>query len=255
MSPHYTKIDSIIAKIQKFKIEPEFTIALNERQHRTQQVTLTNHVLLKKFVELIAFSQQARSESVKVLLDQKVFDEIFENYDCEVVAQLNPCVLVDNHWNRITAIRMQTKLFQIVMFARLLRKNDKILSILRESNIKSTISSESDIALFWDDFKLLKKELKEAKAPFIRETTTLLHYLLEMGYDCIKPDSAVIKAAQNIGIAPNGKITDTHLMTIVERFQRYSLERRIRPSVLDLYLLIEGRQTGAEKLVHRNYYP
>jgi hypothetical protein len=67
-----------------------------------------------------------------------------------------------------------------------------------------------------------------------------------MRYDCIKPDSAVMKVSKNLGIV-NKESGDINFTKTVRTIQEYSIERNLRPAVLDLYFLIEGRQTDANK--------
>jgi hypothetical protein len=82
--------------------------------------------------------------------------------------------------------------------------------------------------------------------PFLGNITTLLHLLLDMGYDCVKPDIILLKFANEIGITDKKKF--------VRILQEYSLLRNIRPSIIDLYLLIYGKQLGAKHFVNPEYY-
>ena len=45
-----------------------------------------------------------------------------------------------------------------------------------------------------------KLSLEKHKIPFLRSTTTLLHFLLDSGYDCVKPDSVIMDVANYISI-------------------------------------------------------
>ena len=247
------KIDNIIKKVNKFKIEETFDKDYKERENRKIITLKSESELLKTFVRLIAFSQQAKSDLVKQLIDKRTFDKVFDNYNIDKVVKLNPCDLVDKYWEECTVIRQRTKFFQIVMFARLIKKNKKVLQLLTKPNLPISVKKEKDIDDFWTGFKELQDSLKEVKAPFLRETTTLLHFLLDTGYYCVKPDSAVMKSALKIGIVDKAT-GETNLITTVKELQKYALLRNIKPAVLDLYLLIDGKQKEAEKLVNPKYY-
>lgn len=104
---------------------------------------------------------------------------------------MNPCDLVDEYWERIGGIRQQAKLFHIVSLARKIKKIGSFNKLLTETEIPKTIKSENDINNFWIGFKKLKKIMEINKVPFFRSTTSLLHFLLETGYDCVKPDLVI----------------------------------------------------------------
>lgn len=82
--------------------------------------------------------------------------------------------------------------------------------------------------------------------PFMGNITTLLHMLLEMGYDCIKPDRILLKFANEVGISNKKRF--------VRVLQEYSLYKNIKPSIVDLYLLIYGGQLSAKHFVKPEYY-
>ncbi len=224
-----------------------------ERNSRIAPETLTDEKLLEIFTTLIAFSGQAPSDRVKPLIEAKVFDEIFENFNVSKVAGLNPCELVDKYWDRITPIRYQTKLFQVVMFARRIRKIGSLSKLLTESEIPTRLNSKLDIDEFWKGFDKLQNTLKSHKVSYLRETTTLLHYLLDTGYDCAKPDLVVMKVAKKIGIVDNDK-GDKNFRKAVRFLQEYSLDRNLRPSIVDLYFLIDEGQKQARRFVSDDYY-
>ena len=247
------QIDAIIDRVTKFKIEPNFSIEFNKRTENRPPETLSKNELLEIFVRLISFSQQAISKKVKVLIENKIFDETLDNYDVDKVAKMNPCDLVEKHWSKVTGIRQQTKFFQIVMFSRLIQKDNTVLELLTNPPVPKTIKSEADIKDFWRGFKTLQQKLKLSKTPFLRETTTLLHFLLDVGYDCIKPDSAVMKASKKIGLVESETGEKNYIKTVAF-IQNYALKEGIRPSIIDLYLLIEGKQTDASQLVDKTYY-
>jgi len=139
------------------------------------------------------------------------------------------------------------------MFSRLIQKDNTVLELLTTPPIPKTIKSESDIKEFWSGFKILQQKLKSTNTPFLRETTTLLHFLLDIGYDCIKPDSAVMKASKKIGIVES-ETGEKNLIKTVKFIQNYALKKDLRPCTIDLYLLIAGKQTEASLLVDKIFY-
>ena len=62
-----------------------------------------------------------------------------------------------------------------------------------------------------------------------------------------------MKVAKKIGIVKkeNG---DANLIQTVRAIQEYSIDRNIRPSVIDLYFLIDEGQLGAKKFVKNEFY-
>lgn len=249
----FAKIDQIIDCINAYKIEPAFSKEVSDRKNRTAPNELTDQNLLEIFTTLIAFSGQAPSDRVRLIIDTRVFYEIFENFDVTKVASLNPCDLVDKYWDKVSPIRYQTKLFQIVMFARRIKKIGSLSSLLTQSGIPSSINSADDIESFWKGFDSLQNHLKQFKVSYLKETTTLLHYLLNSGYDCVKPDSVVMKAAKKIGIVENEK-GEKNFRKTVKTLQEYCIDRKLRPSIVDLYFLIDEGQKEAKKFVQSDFY-
>lgn len=246
MIKHFRTIDKIIDKIDKLSKTKEFFKEVKRRNSLHPPKTISDERLLENFTTLIAFGGQARSDKVKEIIDAKIFNEVLFDFNIAKVAKSNPCDLIDKHWNRISSIRYQTKVFQLVMFARRIQRIGNLPSLIINSQIPKRIAEKKDIDEFWIRFKKLKKELKNHKVSHLSETTTLLHYLLDAGYDCVKPDSAVMKAAEKIGIVEKS-FTDTKLQYTVRVLQEYGLYKKLRPSIIDLYLLIEGEQKAAVK--------
>ena len=99
----------------------------------------------------------------------------------------------------------------------------------------------------------LEKIFKQKKIPFFQSTTSLLHFLLDAGYDCIKPDLVVMKVASKIKIVDSEK-GDKNFRATVRKIQQYSLDRNIRPTIVDFYFLIDEGQRGAKKFVTNDSY-
>ena len=245
-------INKMIELVDKHKL-PIFDDHFERRKNETE-VDLTNHnALLRHLAILVVYSQQAQSKSVGKVIESDALENAFLQFNVSEVSKLNPCDVVEEHWQNIKGIRQQTKVFQIVMLA---RKIPEISSLLVDSGIPKQIKSIAELETFWVDFKSLKKELKSISAPFFRETTSLLHLLTSLGYDCVKPDSAVLKAARQLGFLTTEKPKDKDLIQVVKTIQSYSINtKRIKPpSVLDLYLLVHGKQTEAAEFVSSEYY-
>lgn len=250
---YFQKIDKIIADIDSFKMDPAFSQEMKNRNLRKAPKELTDEQLLEIFTTLIAYSGQAPSDKVKQVLDAGIFRVMLENFDVHKVALMNPCQLVDDYWDQVSPIRYQTKLFQMVMFARRIKKIGSLASLLTKSEIPTTLQSETDIELFWRGFDRLQLSMKKAKVSYLKETTTLLHYLLATGFDCVKPDLVVMKVAQKIGIV-DGKKGDKNFRKAVRFLQEYCLQRGIRPAIIDLYFLIDEGQREAKRFVHPDFY-
>lgn len=249
----YLKIDEIIVNINKFKNEPKFTNEVNLRKKRKVSESYTNNEIIKIFIELIAYSQNSNSKLVEEIIDSGIFKEIFAGFDINEIVKMNPCDLADKYWVKIKGIRQQTKLFQIVTLARKINKIGAFNKILTETDIPKKINTKDDVEQFWKGFKKLKKIMTENKIPFFRSTTSLLHLLLTLGYDCVKPDLVVMKVAKKIGIVD--KVTgEKNLIKTVRTVQEYSVVKNIRPAVVDLYFLIDEGQRSAIKFVDDNFY-
>ena len=88
--------------------------------------------------------------------------------------------------------------------------------------------------------------------PFFKQSTSLLHFLLHIGYDCIKPDVIIMKVAKELGIVSSN--SEKEKLQVVRFVQLYSISRRMRPSIVDFYLLIYGGQRWAKQFVHPSFY-
>src|SRR5450830_1592273 len=247
----YPELDRIAAAIQRHA-KPELIQELRGREGREVSGSLSDSVLLEKLAQIIAYSQGAKSKLVDKMLKEGCFNVAFAGFDIDKVSEMNPCLVVDSHWNFISSIRQKTKIFQIVMAARSIKKNGGLCQLWNESEIPTRIHTLADIENFWRGFETLQSALKLVDVPFLHSTTSLLHFMLHIGYDCIKPDTIVVQVAQRLKMGSGN--TDKQLKDIVQIVQQYALRRKIRPSLVDLYMLIDGRQTWAEDFVDPTYY-
>ncbi|NRT13654.1 hypothetical protein [Flavobacterium sp. 14A] len=249
----YRKIDLLIETIDNYKNEPSFVIEKDRRQNKIVSDFKNDNEILKTFAYLIAYSQNANSELVEQILKSGNYDKAFENFEIEKVIKLNPCDIADDFWESIKGIRQQGKLFHIVTLARKIKKIGSFHKLLNEINIPKEIKTETDIENFWSGFNKLQKTLIEIKIPFFQSTTSLLHFLLESGYDCVKPDLVVMKVAAKLQFVDE-KTGDKNFRKAVRVIQEYSLNRNIRPTIVDYYFLIDEGQLGAKKYVKEEFY-
>ncbi|MDD3722097.1 MAG: hypothetical protein PHW92_06390 [Lutibacter sp.] len=249
----FQHIDSLIEKIDKYKFEPNFSNEINLRNNKKVVKDLLENEIIEIFTNLIAYSQNANSKLVEEIIKSEIFKEIFSNFDIDKIVKLNPCDLADKYWVKIGGIRQQAKLFHIVSLARKIKNIGSFNKLLTETEIPEIIKTQNDIDEFWTGFKKLKKVMEINKVPFFRSTTSLLHFLLETGYDCVKPDLVVMKVAKKIGIVENVS-GEKNLIKTVRIIQEYSIYKGIRPSVIDLYFLIDEGQLGAKKYVKKEFY-
>jgi hypothetical protein len=246
-------IDKIIETIDKYRQEPIFSEELKRRQNNTVSETLTEKEILETFTKLIAYSQNAKSDVVEKIIKSGIFNEVFSNFDITIVSQMNPCDLADKYWLKISGIRQQAKLFHIVSLARKIKRIGSFSRILRETEIPRQINSEEDIDKFWKGFERLLKSLKTYKIPFFSSVTSLLHFLLDTGYDCVKPDLVVMKVSKKLGIVDSDK-GNKNLIKTVKTIQQYSIRTKRRPSIVDFYFLIDEGQLGSKKYVTPQFY-
>ncbi len=249
----FQHIDNIIKKIDSYKIEPIFSNEIEFRKNRKVSDDLTENEIIEIFTTLIAFSQNANSKLVEQTIKTGIFKEIFANFDINQIVKMNPCDLADKYWNKIGGIRQQSKLFHIVSLARKIKRIGSFNKLLTDTEIPKVIKTANDIDDFWKGFYKLKKVMETNKVPFFRSTTSLLYFLLETGYDCVKPDLVIMKVAKKIGIVEK-ESGDKNLIQTVRTIQEYSVDRKIRPSVIDLYFLIDEGQLGAKKFVKDEFY-
>jgi 3-methyladenine DNA glycosylase Tag len=262
-------IDEMIERVNRFKKEPDFTQDMEKRRLKTPDFTLSDDQILRRMVKLIAYSNNAQSAKVTALFNPDVFKPIFSDYCLQKASELNHENIVNAHWKSITAIRFKYKIESMVDCARCLlkmqEKHGSFMQYLAGVGVPHPINSSLDVVNFWQAFGNIRNDLAELRFPYFSNFTTLCHLLLSLGFDCAKPDSAVMKAAVNLSIIPpaprqkkNPRKSNNHpersLKMAVEAIQNFAVQRDIRVPVLDLYFLIHGGQTDAQPLVQDSYY-
>jgi 3-methyladenine DNA glycosylase Tag len=264
----FPDIDQMVSRVNEFRIDPEFQNEVNARANSKPDFALSDIEILKKFVYLIAYSQQANSQRVTKLVQSGTFDEIFKGYSLQNVASLNRDTILQQYWSKIGAIRYQKKIGSIIGCAKALLKVQSgytsFMAYLQKVEIPRTIKTEEELQEFWEKFAQVRKDLNEAKMPFFGNFTSLCHLLLDLGYDCAKPDSAVMKAAVKLrivsalekqGYSNKYPVFPEHqLKKVICTMQLYGMCRDLRTPVIDFYLLIHGEQKGARAYVRFAYY-
>ena len=250
-------IDLIRRKIDAARKEPEFSERLSERAQRTPASLQSHRDVLRIFARLIAYSQNAQATLVSGMLSKGIFETAFRNFELEQVRMLDPAAIEAMYWDAISAIRFKRKIRAIISSAESLSsiqaKYGSFFELLERTGIPPILRSSADVERFWQGFDELLLVLKKEKMPFFKCTTSLLHFLLSVGYDCIKPDIIVMRVAKKGNMVPS-EAGDENLRKVVRDIQFYSIDRQVKPSVVDLYFLIYGGQTGVRNLVHPWFY-
>ncbi len=250
----FNSIDLIREELYKAKIEPQFSDEINERKKRNPAKIKDDNDVLRRFAILIAYSQNAPSNLVSEMLDKGIFDEIFHNFEISEVAEMDPDIIISHFWDKIKVIRYKKKIASIIDCAKSLvsikSKYGSFAVLLRDMPVN--LKSNEDIEKFWEEFEKLKTKLERENMPFFKQPTSLLHFLLNIGYDCIKPDLVVMKVAKDLGIASLG--SEKEKLKVVRFLQQYSISRKIKTSIVDFYLLVYGGQLWARQFVHKTFY-
>lgn len=251
----FQKVDHIIRKCDSRKREPMYSEEIKRRNNRNISIINDDKDVLKRFAELIAYSNNAPSSNVSRMLQTGIFETMFNNYDVISVLLLNEDNLVNKYWNKVSAIRFKKKIKAIIECARIIMetslKYGSFQKFILHYDIPLELVSDSEIDKFWTRFDNLMDDMKKIRMPHYREQTTLLHFLSEIGYPCNKPDMIVMKVADNLGLCQHSGNKNQDCRNVVKFIQRYSISRKIKPNVIDFYFLIEGEQTDAMKYVVR----
>jgi hypothetical protein len=249
----FSAIDRVIANIDAHRQSPHFETELARRANREVPHLVDNQTVLRHIAQIIAFAH-ADSKRVKAMVDSGAYDEVWHNYDLNVVSQMNPCDIAEQHWGTLSSIMARTKIFQVVMAARALLKRADVAALLNECNIPRKARTLEEVDQYWVGFKALQKMMRAADIPFISSTTSLSHLLLHLGYDCIKPDVIVMRVAERLKIIDAPK-KDKNLRKVARVLQEYAVSRGMRPGVVDMYFLIQEGQSEARDWVQPAFRP
>src|SRR3990172_2185681 len=199
-------IDKMTAEIDRHRIEPVFSDTIRKRQAWSPDYTLGDDHVLHRCIDLIAYSNNAKSEIVKPLLASGIFSTIFKEYSVSGSASLNPQQVLQSYWPRIKAIRFKYKIGRMIGCAKCLLalqgRRGSFMDYLKAKNLPLSIRSEQDIDQFWQSFDIIRLDFSALDFPYFKNFTSLCHLLMDIGFDCAKPDLAVMKAAVKLKIVP-----------------------------------------------------
>ena len=220
-------------------------------------------------IALIAYSNNAQSDKVTLLVNSGIFGRVFHEYSIGKTAALSAEQVRGDHWSELKDIRFKSKIDAMITSAKCLQtiraQHTSFMDCLAGVALPRAITSERDIAAFWEAFSGIRAYFRELKLPYFANLTSLCHLLMDLGFDCAKPDLAVMKAAVELGIVPappsqkkNPAKSSAHpeesLRTTIEALQSYAVHRNTRAPVMDLYFLIRGGQFGVKTFVQDKYY-
>ncbi|WP_437206202.1 hypothetical protein [Planctomicrobium sp. SH664] len=255
----FRKIDLIVERVKRHAIEPEFSREVARREKKPDY-DLPDDRVLKRMIELIAFSEGAQSKLVAEMLERGDLDRALMSYSPNKIAKLNPEIVIRDHWPRLSSIRFKKKITRMVecggKLEQIASKHGSLMGYLMAKKLPNQITNLEEIDAFWAAFDEVQREFKAVKMPSFQNVTTLCHLLSDFGFDCAKPDSVVMGVAVKLGIVPDlKKHSDDNLREVVQTMQKYSISRNQRTPVIDLYFLIDGGQTEAKnKFVMPSYY-
>jgi hypothetical protein len=247
----FQSIDRMIENIDRYRRAPAFDTEYRRRQSLSVPELATNNIVLRNLAHIIAFAH-ADSERVKAMVDSGVYADVWHNFDVATVSKLNPCDVAEEHWGKLSATMSRAKTFYIVSAARTLQKLGPFAHEIDNCNIPKRVQSGTQLDEFWKGFRALQRRMKELDIPYLKSTTSLLHLLLHLGYDCIKPDVIVMRTAERLKIVSDTK-KDSSLKKVAKLLQEYSISREIRPSIVDMYFLIQEGQSEAKGWVMTDF--
>jgi 3-methyladenine DNA glycosylase Tag len=248
-------IDEMIARIEGFKVIPNFDEFVRMREVRIADFSLDDDKILELMIELIAYSNQARADRIDILIDRGTFAKPFRDYSVKQVVAQSAESIIREHWREMSAIRFKYKVQSIIDCATFLSSNQQrygsFMEYLRRTGLPLRLESAQDIGAFWGTFDQIRADFEKWRVPYFRNFISLCYLLMELGFDCTKPDSAVMTAAVTLGIVPDpptqkkdpsklGTHPEASLRKTVETIQSYAVVRKKCTPVIDMYFLILG---------------
>ena len=210
------------------------------------------------FAVAIAYSQNARSKQVSVLIETDEFRRAFADFDPAKLARMKPASILERHWAHLSSMRFRGKVERIIRCAQVLcgiqKECGSFARYLSSFKIPQRLRSGDDLDEFWERFDLLRADLRQREMPFFRSTTSLLQLLLDLDFDSVKPDLIVMRLARRIGLVER-ELGEPHFRAATKAIQRYAIERGLRARSLDLAMLAFGGQTGTRDLLSRRFCP
>ncbi|MEX2142505.1 MAG: hypothetical protein WD894_24845 [Pirellulales bacterium] len=262
----FRTIDKMAERIHQYAVEPEFAQEIRRREAEPS-FDLDDDAILKRMILLIAFSQQVRSAIISDIVHRGVFERVFLSFCPADVATIDPKQLRELYWDnpskpneRLAPLRFPGKLTSMVECAKSLQqiasRHGSFMRFLQLQQLPIRIRSRTDADQFWIAFEKTRLQLTAIGTPFFNKFTSLCHLLQYLGFDCAKPDSVVMDVGARLGIVakPATTFPEADRRTVVQTMQLYSAAKGIRTGVVDLYFLIHGGQTDAQKYVTPAYY-
>jgi methyladenine glycosylase len=256
-------IDEMTKLVDCFK-NAQFTQEAEKRSSLTPDFNWKDEHILCRLIALIAYSNNAKAAGVTRILESGVFNQVFQNYSVEKVAELSAENIIRTFWQEIKVIRFKRKVDAMIRCANCVlsirKRHGSFMGYLSGVRLPSAVRSEFDMRAFWEGFSRIQADFRELEFPYFQNFTSLCHLLMDRGFDCAKPDSAVMKAAVDLEIVPpppNEKSRahpEESLQKTVETIQAYAFHRNTRAPVIDLYFLVQGGQSGVNQLIKHEYY-
>lgn len=245
-------LDKIIESARSVAREPGFSEEVARRRDAVPATIESESDLLRKCATLIAYSQNARSDLVSNMIETGAFEAAFADFEISRVVSLEPAEVLTAHWERIRCIRFKKKVESIIATAVAISnmKQSDFNAVDYLNGYPRSITTPDEIETFWKSFDSLRAQFRIAGMPYFNQLITLLHLLLDLGFDCLKPDLIVQKTGIATGMLPP-EPKERDLRQLVRTIQEYSLSRQTRPGVVDFYLLVYGGQTWAMQFAHK----
>jgi hypothetical protein len=268
----FKKIDKIREIVDATKAGPKFYNEVNLRKNRSNDILDDKNKLFHRAGEVLLFGG-VPADRIEALIKSGVPKRVFKDWKVSEVAEMDADSWLDANWKKtstkkrtpltedgkkMATIWLPQKIIGIIGVAKIMSRPEWPTSLFKE--IPHEFQMNEEIPVFWTKVDALLDKLKELGVPYYKSQTSLLHLLLDLGYPCLKPDSVVMDEAKKFGIVEphtytnnKGKVIESYRdeqrRSAVTFFQEYCISRQIKPAMLDLYLLIDGDQTGARQYV------
>jgi len=233
---------------------PEFHLEYQTRDQRRPPDLLSANAELRRIALVYAYSGGVQARPVRAMINENHYDLAFSEFEVEIVRKINPCDVYDLHWESIKSIKNESKLLWIVRAARVLFSGNSFFSELIANHVPTYIKKIDDVEMFWLTLKKVEKKLKKMHLSGMQSVTSQLHFLMELGYDCVKPDRIVMDVAQELGMVGASR-ENADLIRVARLLQIFALNMEVRPAILDMYFLIQGGHTDAKNWTTPDFVP
>jgi hypothetical protein len=246
-------IREIVGHIDQY-VTPLFHAEYKLRNERFPPSSLVPDDELRRIGMVFAYSGGVQSSAVSRMIQGGHYDNAFAGFNVHAVRSMNPCDIYDEYWPSIKPIKNEAKLLWLVRASRVLAKGHSVMDFLAANAVPTAIQNPGDIELFWHGLNKVEKTLKNVHLSGMQSVTSQLHFLMGLGYDCVKPDRIVMNVAQTLGMV-NSERTQANLIAVARLMQECAVEMKIRPAILDMYFLIQGEYTDAARWTGDGFTP